>query len=569
MKKKLNKPLQPLFAYSMGLMLLRTHSPRQVMPNCGNKPANSLSAMLIGAVFLLLAAPQLWAQTTVSSTAAGSYSWTAPCGVTSATIKVWGGGGGGGVGGSNNGEAAGGGGGGGYSTITVAVVPGTTYTGTVGTGGSGGTSTVGAASNGSTGGTSTMFGISATGGNGGLGFANGATGGTGGTGSGGTQNFSGGNGANAVNGTNPCGNNTGRAGGGGEGACTTGNGNNAINNTGGTGCDGGDGGNGACSNQSGGLAGAAPGGGGAGTVKNFLGPAGGIGQISITFSCPLTLANAGSDQTLAACTTTASISGNSFTCATSQQWSVVSGTGTITAPTNPSTTVTGIPIGGTVTLRWSINTGAAPTGCGTYTDDVVITSPCPANTLNAGSDQTLAVCATTATLAANTLACGSGSWSVVSGSGTVTTPTSATSGVTGLVPGVATTLRWTWTFPSPATCGPYTDDVVITSPAPPAPTGSPIIVNSQCFAPCTVAGGSIAIGSLACSGGSLEYSTNGGITWSSSLPSYNQTTALSFIARCSCSGSGGTVSSTYTTTPGVCLNCPPSCNASNGTITSP
>ena len=50
---------------------------------------------------------------------------------------------------------------------------------------------------------------------------------------------------------------------------------------------------------------------------------------------------------------------------------------------------------------------------------------------NAGPDQT--VCATTATLAGNTVFGGAGSWSVFSGPGSVTTPTSPTSGVTGQI----------------------------------------------------------------------------------------------------------------------------------------
>ena len=92
----------------------------------------------------------------------------------------------------------------------------------------------------------------------------------------------------------------------------------------------------------------------------------------------------------------------------------------------------------------------------------------------AGPDQTLATCATTATLAATPPGAGTGAWTVVSGSGVVTTPTSATSGVTGIVPGTPLTLRWTTTN---GDCVSF-DDVVITSPAGPGclsyctPTGN-------------------------------------------------------------------------------------------------
>lgn len=74
----------------------------------------------------------------------------------------------------------------------------------------------------------------------------------------------------------------------------------------------------------------------------------------------------------------------------------------------------------------------------------------------AGTDQT--VCSSTATLAGNTPTVGSGEWTVISGTATITTPSSPASGVTGLVVGSAT-LRWTI---SNGSCTPSTDDVVIT-----------------------------------------------------------------------------------------------------------
>ena len=83
-------------------------------------------------------------------------------------------------------------------------------------------------------------------------------------------------------------------------------------------------------------------------------------------------------------------------------------------------------------------------------------------TAAAGSDINPACDATTATLAGNTPTVGTGAWSVVSGTATVTTPSSNTSGVTGLaVPGTAT-LRWTI---SNSPCTASIDDVVITTTA--------------------------------------------------------------------------------------------------------
>jgi hypothetical protein len=104
----------------------------------------------------------------------------------------------------------------------------------------------------------------------------------------------------------------------------------------------------------------------------------------------------------------------------------------------------------------------ANNACGTGSNSNVISvtlSGAP-TTANAGADITPACGVTTATLAGNTPTVGTGAWSVISGTATITTPSSPTSGVTGLaVPGTAT-LRWTITN-NP--CGTSTDDVVITT----------------------------------------------------------------------------------------------------------
>jgi len=69
---------------------------------------------------------------------AGAFTWTAPAGVVSAQLQIWGGGGGGGWG-ENSGDdsyCGGGGGGGGYTTVgSMPVAPGSNYTIIVGAGG--------------------------------------------------------------------------------------------------------------------------------------------------------------------------------------------------------------------------------------------------------------------------------------------------------------------------------------------------------------------------------------------------------------------------------------------------
>ena len=87
----------------------------------------------------------------VAFRSSGTFTWTAPAGVTQVFVEAWGGGGGGG--GSGPGGAAGGGGSSGYTSGWVGVVPGTAYQVVVGQGGVGGASGSSATS-GANGGTS-------------------------------------------------------------------------------------------------------------------------------------------------------------------------------------------------------------------------------------------------------------------------------------------------------------------------------------------------------------------------------------------------------------------------------
>jgi len=118
--------------------------------------------------------------------------WTAPAGVTTAWLTGCGPGGGGA--GGNSATVGGGGGGGGQSVIAeaVTVVPGTSYTVTIGTGGAG---SVSAAANGSAGSGPTVFGSTllslAAGAGGTVSGAGGAAGGAGGSAQGGATGVSG------------------------------------------------------------------------------------------------------------------------------------------------------------------------------------------------------------------------------------------------------------------------------------------------------------------------------------------------------------------------------------------
>lgn len=339
-------------------------------PLLESKPFLALLSLLF-MVFLSLDGN---AQTTSTFTTSGT--WICPQGVTTIQVEAWGAGGAGGNGGASNKNAGGGGGGGGYSKlIEVPVTAGTTYTISVGTGG---TPNGFVGENGGNGGVSTAtFGattVTASGGNGGFGYTNSSTGGTRGAGS----SFNGGKGAN--------GNNTkGIGGGGGEGAGTTAIGGNASGCTGGSGTDGGNGATyapcGGGNSGSGVTATTATGygGGGSGSVKNYVAGAGAAGAIKITYTCPSnTIANAGSNQTLTACSTTTTLAGNTPTYGTGT-WTQVSGTvATITSPNSPTSSVTGLTLGATSTFRWTISNGS----CGSTTSDVIINTSTGPGCLN-------------------------------------------------------------------------------------------------------------------------------------------------------------------------------------------
>jgi len=226
-----------------------------------------------------------FAQTaTVPFAVAGTYTWTCPSGVTTITVQCRGGGGGGGGVATTAGAASGGGAGGAYTSTTYTVVPGTSYTGTVGAAGAGGLNT---GTNGNIGGNSNFDGINivAVGGPGGTGSTTliGAPGGTGTTaGNTAGTNFAGGNGAAGTVST--------IGGGGGGGAGDANAGGNAAGSVAGIGGIAG-GGNGATgvSNTAAPPAATAPGGGGCGnrrTITNRAGGAGGAGQVTVSFTNP-------------------------------------------------------------------------------------------------------------------------------------------------------------------------------------------------------------------------------------------------------------------------------------------
>ncbi|MGZ4041895.1 MAG: choice-of-anchor V domain-containing protein [Bacteroidia bacterium] len=170
--------------------------------------------------------------------------------------------------------------------------------------------------------------------------------------------------------------------------------------------------------------------------------------VNITQAGSITSSNAGPDQSI--CGTSTNLAGNVATIGTGS-WSVISGTGTIANPASPTTAVSALGIGNNV-FRWTITNGA----CTPSTDDVTITSV-SVSVANAGTNQS--VCSSTAALTANTPVYGTGTWSLISGTGTIVSPGNATTSITGLGNGI-NILRWTISNPP---CPSSVSDVTITN----------------------------------------------------------------------------------------------------------
>ena len=174
--------------------------------------------------------------------------------------------------------------------------------------------------------------------------------------------------------------------------------------------------------------------------------------INIGIDQAPTPANAGNDQSL--CNqTTATLAGNNPAVGTGQ-WTLVSGSGSVTTPGSPSSGVTGLGLGAN-SFEWAITN---TTACPTERDTMVITVfPAP-TTASAGPDQNLCG-ATTSTLAGNLPVNGTGQWNVITPGPTVTNPTQNNSGVTGLVVG---TNSFEWVISSgPCTPSRDTIDIVV------------------------------------------------------------------------------------------------------------
>lgn len=195
---------------------------------------------------------------------------------------------------------------------------------------------------------------------------------------------------------------------------------------------------------------------------------------------PPSLSNAGQDQVV--CDTFATITGNAPAFGVGQ-WSIVSGPGTITNPSAATTTVTGLGQGQFTVLYWTISNGP----CTPKIDSVIIGREVEPNPANAGADSS--VCANQVTLTGNPPTVGQGTWSLITGGGTITNPNSPSTGVTSLATGPNT---FVWNISSGA-CTINSDTVIINRDA--LPTVSNAGANiSTCDSSLTLNGNSPASG---------------------------------------------------------------------------
>lgn len=173
-----------------------------------------------------------------------------------------------------------------------------------------------------------------------------------------------------------------------------------------------------------------------------------IDSVVVKVNAATTISDAGSAQTV--CGTNATLAANTPGAGTGT-WTLISGKGTITSPNSPTSTVTGLGTGPNV-FKWTI----ANPPCSSSTSMVTITGVGVPSSANAGPDQI--ICGgTSASLSGNIPSTGTGKWTLVSGSGTITSPNSANTTVTGLGLG-NNVFRWSI---ANAPCSDATDDVIV------------------------------------------------------------------------------------------------------------
>jgi gliding motility-associated-like protein len=165
-------------------------------------------------------------------------------------------------------------------------------------------------------------------------------------------------------------------------------------------------------------------------------------------------ANAGTDKTI--CADNTSLSAIAPTSG-SGVWSVFSGTANITNASSPNTTVNGL-LPGDVIFVWTVSNAPCPSN----TDTITITVFPALSPAIAGADASL--CDTQYSMNATAPTSGTGTWTLLSGSGTISNVNAANASISNLGVGVNT---FQWTVAN-GTCPDLTDQMSIVVAEPPS-----------------------------------------------------------------------------------------------------
>lgn len=183
------------------------------------------------------------------------------------------------------------------------------------------------------------------------------------------------------------------------------------------------------------------------TISNGVCPSS-SDQVQITVDAEPTPASAGTDQEI--CSQNTTLSGNTPTTG-SGYWTLLSGTGTIASPGSSASAVNGITAPVSI-FQWQITNGVCPSS----SDSVTILLDSLPTIAVATADHS--ICSGADTLAANTPIVGSGSWSLLSGSGIIEDQNSSQTPVSVLGPGQNI---FAWTI-SNGVCPSSSDQLIIT-----------------------------------------------------------------------------------------------------------
>ena len=168
-------------------------------------------------------------------------------------------------------------------------------------------------------------------------------------------------------------------------------------------------------------------------------------------------ANAGADQQLCTPVTSTTLTGSNLIFPAVGVWTLISGSGTIANPTNPTTAISGLSVGANV-FQWQVNNGACANPI-TSDQVTVFLYDDQAPAANAGPDIDVCTPTSSVSMAANTpIGVAVGTWTLTGGAGgTVTDANSPNTTITGLPVGTHT---YAWTIVN-GNCSTTSDEVTI------------------------------------------------------------------------------------------------------------